>query len=242
MKDINDQKFIEIGGKKYEVVERLKRDPRSYEAIMRECLKLYNPGYAEILKLRDKKTNARRGDRSKEYKARAAKRSRSMSGPTAKFVAIDSEGRNFGPPIDAAGIVAGIDEGSPILAAMKNAKTFQDQRTVLWGASDGEKTDWLHHDDERPLSAVKICEWLTSLPEKYGRNSIFISFGFSYDATQILRDMSFDKASEVLGRKTFDKALIDALQSNEAIEVDCDDIAPGDEECDPDPDCQFESN
>jgi hypothetical protein len=95
-----------------------------------------------------------------------------MSGLGAKFVAIDSEGRNVGAPFDAAGIVAGIDAGSSILAAMKKAKTFQDQRAVLWGASDGEKIDWLHHEDERPLKGLEICEWLTSLPEKVGCDEI----------------------------------------------------------------------
>ncbi len=244
--EITDQEFLDIVGRKFKILRRVeRRDPRSREAISREMRKKNDPAYAEKLRQRDKETNARRGDRAEEYRRRSANRSRSMSGLGAKFVAIDSEGRNVGAPFDAAGIVASIDAGSPILAAMKKAKTFQDQRAVLWGASDGEKIDWLHHEDERPLKGLEICEWLTSLPEKYGQNSIFISFGFSYDATQILRDMPFEKAKEVLGRKASspsDEAIGNALLSNKAIKVGCDEIAMGDEECDEASDMDMETD
>jgi hypothetical protein len=89
--EINGQQFLEIVGRKFKIVRRLESDPRSYEAITREMRKKDDPAYAEKLRQRDKETNAPRGNRSEEYRARSAKRSRSMSDLGAKFVAIDSD-------------------------------------------------------------------------------------------------------------------------------------------------------
>ena len=66
------------------------------------------------------------------------------------------------------------------------------------------------HDDKRMLRGDEILDWLLSLPKKYGP-AIFIMFGMSYDATQILKALKdllskewhFKKVYEICKRQKF---------------------------------------
>ena len=59
-----------------------------------------------------------------------------------------------------------------------------------------------HSLDKRPLDAVKILDWLLSLPEQFGP-AVFVMFSFSYDITQILKHLPYEKAWEIAKRKTY---------------------------------------
>ena len=116
-----------------------------------------------------------------------------------QFVAIDSEGMNFGAPF----------------SISDSKDTFQEHRTILWGASnvrktrnaqradespaecaEGYKVDWLYRGTKTGLRAKEILEWLCNLPNVFGR-SIFVTFASGYDFTQVLRDMPFSLAREL---------------------------------------------
>ena len=100
------------------------------------------------------------------------------------FVAIDSEGVS-----DDFFISIGEDKA-------------QRQRTIFWGAAkaDGEAL-WLNGDPYCTSDA--ILDWLLDLPKHFGKNSIFIWFGSSYDATQIFADLTYEKAWELQNGKQF---------------------------------------
>ena len=59
-----------------------------------------------------------------------------------------------------------------------------------------------HSLDKRPLGAVKILDWLLSLPEQFGP-AVFVMFSFGYDITQILKHLPYEKAWEIVKRKTY---------------------------------------
>jgi hypothetical protein len=68
--------------------------------------------------------------------------------------------------------------------------------------------EWLGYKNKRMLRGEAILEWLLSLADKYP-NAIFVMFGMSYDATQILKalgdflsqDRHFRKIYEICKRK-----------------------------------------
>jgi hypothetical protein len=104
------------------------------------------------------------------------------------FVGIDSEGHSFGPRIE------------------RDGRTFQAHKTFLWGAGDKDgNTTWL--SPGRSCKSEEICDFLLTLPKLFGP-SIFVSFAFSYDATQILSFLPYEKAYELQRGKPFgdDKA------------------------------------
>ena len=117
----------------------------------------------------------------------------------APFVAIDAEGFDVGSPFE---IVTtddsfSMDLGLPEYASKNPKITAQDHRTFLWGASgDDGRVDWLGGNGKTPLSGMKICEWLVSLPKKFP-GAIFVMFAAGYDWTQIFREMPYERAWEL---------------------------------------------
>ena len=105
------------------------------------------------------------------------------------LVAIDSEGADFG-------------------ASVKRGKAeYQPHHSILWmaGGAEGFKDVALRPAPGRQwLSSEEICSFLTSLPKKFmkaGSNEPapgFISFAFGYDVGQIVRDMPYEKAWELM--------------------------------------------
>jgi hypothetical protein len=86
---------------------------------------------------------------------------------------------------------------------MTNEGLVKEQRTFLWGtASATSKPSFLCHDDKMPLSSYEICEWLCSLPRKFGKAN-FIGFSISYDVTQILGGLPYEKAWQIVKQLPF---------------------------------------
>jgi hypothetical protein len=105
------------------------------------------------------------------------------------LVAIDSEGANFGAPV------------------RRGAAEYQPHRSILWmaGGAEGFKDVELRPAPGRQwLSSEEICSLLTSLPKNFmkaGSNEpapVFISFASGYDVGQIVRDMPYEKAWELM--------------------------------------------
>jgi len=120
-------------------------------------------------------------DKVKAQRARAADREYDNR----PFVCIDSEGKFTGKTI------------------MTNEGLAKEQRTFLWGAASAtSEPSFLCHDDKRPLSSYEICEWLCSLPRKFGKAN-FIGFSISYDVTQILSGLPYEKAWQIVKQLPF---------------------------------------
>ena len=84
---------------------------------------------------------------------------------------------------------------------------YQPHHSILWmaGGAEGFKDVELRPAPGRQwLSSEEICSFLTSLPKKFmkaGSNEPapgFISFAFGYDVGQIVRDMPYEKAWELM--------------------------------------------
>lgn len=98
------------------------------------------------------------------------------------FVAIDSEGFNFGKPLK--------------VKTKDGYELRQRHKTGMWMASDAaghEVTLW----DEKGCYGPNVWRWLTGLADEFPRNSIFVIFSGSYDFTQVLADLSYKDASQV---------------------------------------------
>jgi hypothetical protein len=120
-----------------------------------------------------------------------------LSSKHGQFVAIDSEGLNRGTPFK------------------KGDATMQDQRTCLWmaGGVNGIPNAELVNI-ETGLSSNEILEFLVSLPRLF-YNRInqhrghtpykpkFVSFGFSYDNAQIVKDFPYEKLWELQNGKPY---------------------------------------
>jgi hypothetical protein len=86
-----------------------------------------------------------------------------------------------------------------------------DQRTVLWmaGGAVGYDNHWIEDQTGKGFRSEQIFEYLLSLPKKYaaptatGKQPIFVSFGFSYDVGQLVKDFPYDKAWEIHNGKPF---------------------------------------
>jgi hypothetical protein len=89
--------------------------------------------------------------------------------------------------------------------------TYREHCTFLWCAGNDDKQLFLGGKeqglgrDQRPLSSVEILEWLCSLPATFPKQAKFVSFMFSYDATQIFKDMPFEKAWELQNKLPFEE-------------------------------------
>jgi hypothetical protein len=133
------------------------------------------------------------------------------------FVPIDSEGMNY--------------SGNDVVY---NGVAYPDHRTFLWGAAgviritepsaknpNGEFWDlplhWLGHEDKRALTLVEILDWLIDLPEQYGP-ATFISFGFNYDVTMILKAV-IEYMPKSAYRKVYEICKKERLGSDGAIKV-----------------------
>jgi hypothetical protein len=84
-------------------------------------------------------------------------------------------------------------------------KTFdgdilREHKTFLWGAGNDEKREWLCRSvDGAPkvaLQTEEVLDWIVGLKKKF-LHSIFVSFAFSYDATQILSGLDYKTAMEL---------------------------------------------
>jgi hypothetical protein len=77
---------------------------------------------------------------------------------------------------------------------------YREHKTFLWGAGDDEKCEWLCRSvDGAPKTALEseeILDWIVGLKKKFSHH-IFVSYAFSYDATQILADLDCKTAVEL---------------------------------------------
>ena len=110
------------------------------------------------------------------------------------FVAIDAEGMNY--------------PGNDIIHS--DGILYRDHATYLWGAAadDGRPPVWLKDPescgiDKRPLGSIEILDWLLSLPEQFNNNAIFVGFSLGYDITQILRNLPYPVAWEIVKRERY---------------------------------------
>src|SRR5208282_4477986 len=124
-------------------------------------------------------------------KTRAQKREARFANYHRPFVAIDSEGQDY-----------------PDADVVYDSVRYPNHRTYLWGAAgdDGRPPLWLtaagtRGNDKRPLDAFEILNWMLDLPRQFGR-AVFIMFSFSYDVTQILRQLPFKTVWEISKRET----------------------------------------
>jgi hypothetical protein len=122
------------------------------------------------------------GSRQKENpaaKTRMAKK-RQEARDAFPFVAIDSEGRNFG-------------------AAFKRDGTLWiEHHTILWMAGDetGETRELVPLAGKAYCEGLHIIEWLLSLRETWPE-AIFVSYAFNYDATQIFSSLPLEVARDI---------------------------------------------
>ena len=105
---------------------------------------------------------------------------------TRPFVSIDSEGYSFGPET--------IDD---------NGRRFRAHKTFLWWAGSLDRREHCLRSVDT-LGSVAIFEFLLSLPALFG-DSIFIAFSMSYDITQALSDLPYEKVWEIHKQRPFDE-------------------------------------
>lgn len=76
----------------------------------------------------------------------------------------------------------------------------REHRLFLLGAGNDRKIDWLCASKEKgkkvALKTRTILDWILSLKAKFP-NATFVSYSFSYDVCQILRDIPYEKAYEI---------------------------------------------
>jgi hypothetical protein len=150
-------------------------------------------------------------------KGRSGKRFADKSHTGGNFVAIDAEGMDLPEPPFRLG-----KDGSRIYyrnadeaKADKKNENYQDHRTVLWmaGGLDGIPNKTIVKLDG--FKSEDIMDYLCDLPQhfdnaikQYGGSAtlaqpIFISFGFSYDVGQIVKDMPYEKRWELNAGKAW---------------------------------------
>ena len=109
------------------------------------------------------------------------------------FVAIDAEGLNIGETFK------------------RGKDKYQNQRTCLWmaGGIQGIPNKHMVNTDDG-FTSEQIMSWLLELPQHFDQaiktytgvrsideQAIFVSFGFSYDVGQIVKDLPFEKRWEL---------------------------------------------
>jgi hypothetical protein len=88
---------------------------------------------------------------------------------------------------------------------------YFDQRTALWmaGGADGYENAYIEERTGVGFTSEQIFEFLLSLPKQFaareasGKQPIWISFGFSYDVAQIVKDFPYEKAWELHNCKPY---------------------------------------
>ena len=115
-----------------------------------------------------------------------------------------------------------------------NGVVYSDHRPFLFGASGVERIaapsaehahgefrnlplHWLGHEDKRPLTFVEMCDWLTSLPERFG-DAVFIAFGFNCDVTMILQALA-DYRPTLAYKKVYEICKKEKLGPDGAVKV-----------------------
>jgi hypothetical protein len=110
------------------------------------------------------------------------------------FVAVDFEGIDFGKPFKRPG-----DDPK------QNAR-YQQHRAIQVSAGGAAGYKDVHRQNVNGFTGEEICEILTSLPAEFvdprkgseARAAIFVSYAFGYDIGQIVRDMPYEDAWELL--------------------------------------------
>ncbi len=169
-------------------------DDRLWAAVEEQCAGLSDDMRAEIARC-DRREYDRRRERASRGKS-GRKGAGSTSGwminarprPGGHFVAVDSEGMELTRAVVGRG---------------REKTTYIDQRTCLWmaGGAEGFENRALVNLDG--CSSEQIFDFLLSLPRQFaspdakGKAPIIISFGFSYDVGQIVKDFPYEKAWEV---------------------------------------------
>jgi hypothetical protein len=125
-------------------------------------------------------------------KAKAQKRKARAENYHRPIISIDAEGQEY-----------------PGADIVYDGVRYPQHDTYLWGAAadDGRPPSWMMAPDtrglnKRPLTAVEILDWLLSLPERFGP-AVFVMFSSSYDITQILKHLPYEKAREIEKRETY---------------------------------------
>jgi CRISPR associated protein Cas1 len=123
------------------------------------------------------------------------------------FVTVDCEGCDTGRIFDDVGnIYSRIDEVPAGVAR------YREHHSFLWAAGNDDKLVSLVSPvpvrgplgrDQVPLSSLEIMDWLCSLPAQFPKFAKFISFGFGYDVTQLVKGLPFDVAREIQHKKPF---------------------------------------
>jgi hypothetical protein len=136
--------------------------------------------------LRDRVSRGKSGQKGVGSKSGRMINARPRTG--GHFVAVDSEG---------------LELTRTQVGRGREKATYIDQRTCLWmaGGAEGFVNRVLVNLDG--CSSEQIFEFLLSLPREFaapnarGKAPIFISFGFSYDVGQIVKDFPYNKAWEI---------------------------------------------
>ena len=210
--------ILKIGGNIYRVVRRLEPDdfsdlksfapviatPKRLKGERVTDDRLWSDVEEQYAKLSDDvRREIERADR-RIYDAHRIERPSGASGPSGRrinnrptgghFVAIDSEGVT----IDYKKIA------KKVKGKIETTEKF-DQRTVLWMAGGAEDYDNVYIEDKTGAGfhSEEIFEHLLSLPKEYaapnasGKQPVFVSFGFSYDVGQLVKDLPYNKGWEI---------------------------------------------
>ena len=175
-------------------------DDRLWASVEEQCAELSDEMWSEIARNDRREYDARRDTQRRGVTSHKGVNSKSGRKINARprtgghFVAIDSEGVEL----------ARTQVGRGCTKA-----TYIDQRTCLWmaGGADGFVNQTLINLGGS--SSEQIFEFLLSLPRKFaspdtkGGAPIFISFGFSYDVGQIVKDFPYEKAWEIQNGRPF---------------------------------------
>ena len=116
------------------------------------------------------------------------------------FVAVDSEGT----------VIGHTRTTKKVKGKTETVEKF-DQRTILWmaGGAAGYENKYIEDKTGAGFTSEQIFDYLLSLSREFaargsnGKQPIFISFGFSYDVGQIVKDFPYEKGWEVHNGKPF---------------------------------------
>ncbi len=130
--------------------------------------------------------------RNHPEKARAQKRKARSERYHRPFVSVDAEGQDY-----------------PGADIMYDGVRYPRHDTYLWGAATDDRRPpiWLTASetsglDKRPLDAIRILDWLLSLPQQFGP-AVFVIFSGGYDFSQILKHLPYEKAWQIEKRETY---------------------------------------
>ena len=173
-------------------------DDRLWDRVEKQCENLSAEEWVEV----------RRADR-REYDALRAERPSGKSGRRLNdrprgghFVAVDSEGT----------VIGHTRTTKKVKGKTETVEKF-DQRTILWmaGGADGYENKYIEDKTGAGFTSEQIFDYLLSLSREFaargsnGKQPIFISFGFSYDVGQIVKDFPYEKGWEVHNGKPFSR-------------------------------------